>query len=107
MLNESFFVKSYFSLDLEQSFIGVSLSVYLGLSRPILDYLRLSGTIWDYPGHSANICDYLALSESILDYLGLFGAIWNYRGLSWTILDYLRLSGTILVYLGLPGTICD
>ena len=37
-----------------------------------MDYLVLSGTIWDY----------LGLSGNIWDYLELFGTIWNYARLS-------------------------
>ena len=50
-----------------------------------MDYLELSGTIWDFLGLSGTIWDYLGLSQTIWDYLGLSRTIWDYMGLSGTI----------------------
>ena len=59
-----------------------------------MDYLGLSGIIWDYFGLSETIADYLGLSRTISDYMGLSGTIWDHLGLSGTIWHYLGLFQT-------------
>ena len=59
-----------------------------------MDYLGLSGTIWDNLGLSGTILVFLGLSGIISDYLRLSGTIWDYRELSGAIGNYLGLSQT-------------